>query len=49
MATKSPLRHVGAAKEKAAKQHGPSSAPKHAALKGAVPSKLAKVWGLKNA
>ena len=49
MATKSPLRHVGAAKAKAAKQPGPSSAPKHTALKGAVPSKLAKIWGVKHA
>lgn len=49
MATKSPMRHVGAAKAKAAKQPGPSSMPKHTASKGAVvPAKLAKVWGLEN-
>lgn len=50
MATKSPLRHVGASKAKAAKGHGPQSSPKHTnnAPLGALPERLAKIWGVKS-
>ncbi len=47
MATKGPLRHIGAAKAKAAVGCGPVSAPKHTnnVPQGALPSKLQKIWG----